>query len=86
MTLDEIGSRRGSSTDREMFFVCVRRPKDTAYFQHHSLHALCVDTDRDPRPRVCAMLDWDSILYYVSHCYDRKFFASDHHQIRAQPP
>ena len=32
------------------------------------------------------MLDWGSILYYVSHCYDRKFFASDHHQIRAQPP
>ena len=24
-----IGSRRRSSTDREMFFVCIRRPKDT---------------------------------------------------------
>ena len=56
------------------------------HFQHHSLHAFCVDTNRDPRPRVCAVLDWDSILYYVSHCYNRKFFASDHHQIRTQPP
>ena len=86
MTLDEIGSRRGSSTDREMFFVCVRRPKDTAYFQHRSLHALCVDTNRDPRPRVCAVLDWDSILCPVSHCYDQKCLAYDHHQMRSQPP
>ena len=47
----KIGSSRGSSTKRETFFVCVRRPKDTACFQHHSLHALCVDTNRDPRPK-----------------------------------
>ena len=69
-----------------MFFVCVRRPKDTAYFQHRSLHALCVDTNRDPRPRVCAVLDWDSILCPVSHCYDQKCLAYDHHQMRSQPP
>ena len=82
----KIGSSRGSNTDREMFFVCIRRPKDTAYFQHHSLHAFYVNTNRDPRPRVCAVLDWDSILCPVSHCYDQKCLASDHHQMRSEPP
>ena len=67
-------------------WVCIRRLKDYVHFQRYNLHAFCVDLYRDPWPRICAVLDWDSILCHVSNRYDWKFLAFDYHHIRTQPP
>ena len=67
-------------------WVCIRRLKDYVHFQRYNLHAFCVDPYRDPWPRICAVLDWDSILCHVSNRYDWKHFAFDYHHIRTQSP
>ena len=81
----KLGRWRESRIEWETW-VCIRRLKDYVHFQRYNLHAFCVDPYRDPWPRICAVLDWDSILCHVSNRYDWKFLTFDDHHIRTQPP
>ena len=54
--------------------------------QWHSLHTLGADTNWDPGPGVCAVLDQHSLLCHVHHCSVWEFPNPRHYQIWAQAP
>lgn len=66
----------------ENFAPLLKRPLNChAYYKWHRVCALYADLHWDPWSGNYTVLDWNSILRYVHHCFGGKFSAFDHHQI-----